>query len=66
MLSEITTVLTQVAQWFVSIFTSLTGVFYTSTASGIELTFVGTMFIVGLGVFLVSMLLNWIHSLIRI
>lgn len=64
MLTEILGVFTSIGTWFVSIFSTIAGLFYDQTAD--KLTFVGVITIIGLGIAVILLVINWLKSLMRL
>lgn len=65
MLTDILAVFTSIGTWFVSIFNTIVGLFYDSTGDG-GLTFIGTITIIGLGIAVILLVINWLKSLMRL
>lgn len=63
MLAKVFLVFTEVLAWIVGAFGDVVPIFYDNTAG--ELTLVGTMTFVGLGIAVISLIINWVSSLLH-
>ena len=61
-ITALTTVGTSIATWFVNLFSSLTSIFYDTNG----FTVMGTFLLVGISLFIISLVVNWITGLIRV
>lgn len=66
MLTEIGNVLTAVGGWLVDLFKAMAEIFYDTTATTPGFTLLGYFLLVGLGLFIVSLIINWIKGFIRV